>query len=127
MIRAYRMRAEAMIDVGRAIVKLAGYTNLGDVTIMHANAMLGDVEVLFTSASALPEIVKALARVFDGHVMVRTVAPAEEYTGDNLRDESDSDAEEPSPCDVCGEPVTEGGDGYDGMCGGCADKAAEGE
>lgn len=85
------------------------------IQVIHVQSMVyeleefdGGVEASFHSPWELPKIKKSLAAIEDGHVMLETIAPYAEYTGER-------------GCTQCG-AATDDGEGWDGLCGNCADK-----
>jgi hypothetical protein len=79
----YRFRAECRVDVDR-LFRLLG-ARFGKTTIVNLDldsVPLPDVEVELATGLSLEGLRDIMRRVVDGHVMVQTVAPRDEYTGE---------------------------------------------
>ncbi len=76
---SYRFRAECQVDVDE-LRRLIG-TKLDRITIVNT-APYPDVEVEIETSFSLDELRNLMRQVLDGHVMVQTVAPITEYTGE---------------------------------------------
>lgn len=84
------MRAECLADIMKLLTlfdwehyKIQCHYVISKVTDFP------DVEVEITVGLELKKLIEILEEVEDGHVMVRTVALRENYSGEYLRDEKD--------------------------------------
>lgn len=80
----FKMRAECLADVARALPALGEMGMLRQVTVTQPVAALPDVDVTFEHAGNLAWVRRALATLCDGHVMLETVALAADYTGERV-------------------------------------------
>lgn len=72
----YRMRAECIADLGRALKCISVISLYVEVKLFP------DVEIAFISSMTLPELRADLAKVEDGHVMIESLNLASKYTGE---------------------------------------------
>lgn len=80
---AYRFRAECQVEVDE-LRRLIGI-QMDRITIVNT-APFPDVEVEIETSLSLNELRDLMRQVVDGHVMVQTVAPTDEYTGERNYD-----------------------------------------
>lgn len=112
----YKLRAEAPRDIGELL-------STASITELHYERLdtFGDCMATFKSNHPLAELQAEIAAIEDGHVMLETVKLATEYTGNR-----DDFVDLREACTACGADTSDG-EGYDGLCGNCADKAHGGE
>ena len=79
MIMTYKMRAEGVNDVFE-FVRAMG-SNIKEYRII-GNTIIPDVEFEFETKKSLHIVLNILRQIPDSHVMVETVKPISEYTGD---------------------------------------------
>ena len=75
----YKLRAECSNDVMKFIEKAHGHM---ENFKMERDKQFPDVDFEFESKLNLDEIILILRDIDDGHVMVQTVKPIKEYTGE---------------------------------------------
>lgn len=85
-INTFKFRAELMSDVDRLVRILEGNGKKVRVTIDEEPPWIG-VVVEMDTAETLDAIKDAMRKVEDGHVMLQTVAPKGEYTGERRYNE----------------------------------------
>lgn len=81
--RVYRFRAECEADVDK-LRQILG-TMIDRITIINSPPF-PDVEVEIEVRLSIEELREAMRKVVDGHVMVQTVAPRDDYTGERNYD-----------------------------------------
>ncbi|MBP7507444.1 MAG: hypothetical protein KA807_06475 [Prolixibacteraceae bacterium] len=77
--RHYKLRAECLDDVLLFIHRIP--TNMSEMKILQVG-QLPDVEFEFKTTLTLDEILAILSKQVDSHVMMETLRPFDEYTGE---------------------------------------------
>lgn len=78
-IKHFKLRAECLDDVLLFIHRMT--TNFWEMKILQVG-QLPDVEFEFKTTLTLDEILDILSKQVDSHVMMETLRPFEEYTGE---------------------------------------------
>ena len=80
----YKLRAECAHDVEQFIKKMEGYT--WNHKVMQIKDF-PDVEFTFDSEVNRERIKDILRMILDSHVMIETIKPLEEYTGERITEQ----------------------------------------
>jgi hypothetical protein len=79
----YKFRAECSYDALTFIDKTTGLTYNFEIKQQDIDgSLIPDVDVIFESDLSLDEIRDKIREVIDGHVMLQTVKPIDEYTAE---------------------------------------------
>jgi hypothetical protein len=79
----YKFRAECSLDALTFKDNTIGLTDNFEITQQDIDGLpIPDVDVEFESDLSLDEIIDEMRDIIDGHVMLQTVKPIGEYTGE---------------------------------------------
>lgn len=79
----YKMRAECKLDVARVIAAVEMFSFTAQRFSLE-ETIFPDIEIEFVSPTPLRRIKKIIENLSDSHVMVETIALADEYTGERI-------------------------------------------
>jgi hypothetical protein len=77
----YRMRAECLIDLTRALLKLGKEPGYLNATIVRGSRIVPDCQMTVETELSINDVRALLLEVVDGHVMYESVDEEEHYTG----------------------------------------------
>jgi hypothetical protein len=80
--KKYKLRAECLLDTAGPIEKLAKECGFEIVWTIHSIPRFPDCEMNIACKLSLDELKAIIATVEDGHIMLETVVPKDEYTGE---------------------------------------------
>lgn len=78
----YKFRAECKTDVLGFKAITIGFTDEFQIEPLESSLQIPDVEVVFESELSLNELIDEIRKVPDGHVMMQTLKPFDQYTGE---------------------------------------------
>ena len=78
----YKLRAECPTDTARLLLTFAeANINVPEFSQVQHHGH-PDVELVFSTVQALDDLYEVIRRLPDSHVMLETIAPFDEYTGE---------------------------------------------